>query len=216
MPPARLVASAVMLGLAAALGACSPQATAPSAPATAAPVAFSATVAPVVAALTARGFACDPAPDPSAPARTFGTAMDKVMTRICRKPANDSGQGTFVYLYMLRADMSTVVGIDLLSDQAGPAGVSSPEVSGVIGLVFSAQDAAAVEEALAASTAAASRPDSAAPTYGPVASVGAWMTVGSVSVESVPQPMAPVNLSIWGPEVVAAAAGLSPSPVASN
>jgi hypothetical protein len=143
--------------------------------------------------------------------------MDGVMTRICRKPASGSGQGTFVYVYLLRADGSTVVGLDILSDQAGRSGVSSPEVTDVIGLAFSARDAAAVEETLAALAAAGSGADTASPTNGPVRSAGAWRTVGTVAVQSAPQPMAPVNVSVWGPEVVAAAAaGISSIPAASN
>ena len=207
MTSARLSGSTALLSLAAVLGACSPQA---SAQATAAPVAFSATAAPVVSALADRGFSCGQAHEPSAQGATFGTAVDSIAGRICRKPVSGNGQGTFAYLYLLRANMSTIVGLDILSDQAGPAGVSSPEVTGVIALMFSAQDAATVEQAVVASTS-----EKAPKTVGTVSVVSGVNGLPDPPNPSVPQPTAQVDLEIWGPEVVAAAAA-GFGPAASN
>lgn len=189
---ARLGATA-LLGLALALAACSPAAArpAPTASAAVSAVAFQGTIQAAAGALAADGFSCDP--DLASPRPSHGTALDMVYTKACRKPAA-GGQGTFLVLYGLRTDGS-IVGIDILTDQAGTAGASSPAVENALALVFPATAAAVVQKVIGDTMAS----------DGSAVQVTATVQVRNLTHRS---PNGALNVAVWGPEVVAAAASM--------
>jgi hypothetical protein len=185
------IVPAALIAVTLASAACAPQAATPAPPpsASASVIAFQGTVPAAALTLATQGFSCDP--DPASPLPTRGSALDRIYTKICRKPA-PGGQGTFIYLYGLRVGGS-IVGIDIATDQAGSAGASSPEVTSAIALVFPASAAAAVQKTAA---------DTIAAGYGTTRSLSPAVQVANRSQNG------QVVVEIWGPEVVAGAASI--------
>ena len=149
------------------------------------PLAFQGTISSAAAALTGAGFSCNPdvSPRPS-----MGTPLDLIETKPCQKPVAN-GQGTFLTLYG-RTNDGTIVGLDIMTDQAGPTGAASPEVRAALVVVFPVAAVSVVQNALA----------------DPRANGAPIQLTPAVRVRNLsrPSPNGLLNLEIWGPAVVAA------------
>ena len=185
--PTRLVIATLLTFALAACGAPAPSPS-PVDPA----VAFQGTTSSAVAALIAAGFSC--IPDRASPQSGSGVTPSPVHSRNCQKnapadPAVTPG-GTFVTLYAL-ANNGSIVGITILTWEAGAAGTSSSVVETILPLVSPPTALAAIQKMLT---------DPKTPTNGTPFQM-TTPALGQVLVQSTSEGRLAIEL--WGPALLA-------------